>query len=148
MSPVAHERHKDMKVYLSYVHTDETRARRLAELLGGGDVGCHVVLGGRWNRLRAGESFRHPHEQELEAADVILVLLTTSSVTARSLLDEIVSAQILEKVMIPLLLDDVGARTPRLIQDRVGVDMRSWDGDRTDPAFTGLIDGLARLSGG
>jgi hypothetical protein len=126
------------RIFVSYAREDAARARALASAL---EAAGHAVW---WDALLAGGgSFREAIEQQIDAADVVLVLWSAHSRASRYVLDEAERAA-RRGVLLSLLLE--GGEPPLGFGAVQGVEVSGWDGEPDGAAWRRVLDGIARVA--
>jgi TolB-like protein/Flp pilus assembly protein TadD len=130
---------KRLTLFLSYAHTDEVRARKLAAALdqAGYDVWWDALIEG-------GTAYAKTINNALETADVVIVLWSATSVESDWVRDEAALGRDRHR-LVPLLLDRV--RPPLGFRQYQFVNFRSWRGRRDAPEFVALERAIAAAAG-
>jgi len=126
-------------VFISYAREDRDRARLLAEALQA--HGWSVW----WDRkIVAGQTFDDTIEQQLQTAKSVVVLWSRHSIGSEWVRNEAGLASERD-VLVPALIDDV--KLPLEFRRRHAADLTRWTGNRADPEFHGLCEGIAAKTG-
>jgi hypothetical protein len=128
-----------MRVYFSYEHPDEGAARQVAELLETESAG-RLVVAGHWEQLRAGQTWAISEQRRIESADIVVALLSESSVVSEYVRVEAELASSEGKPLIPVLSQSVSDQVPWVFREREWLDLRNWDGESTDVRLASLIE--------
>jgi hypothetical protein len=131
----------EMRVYFSYAHPDEGAARRIAELLERQSAGRLVAVG-HWDQLPAGQTWAISEQREIKSADVVIALLSESSVASDYVRVETELAITEGKPLIPVLIQGISGQVPWVFPARAWLDLRHWDGESTDAELASLVDQL------
>ena len=130
---------KRATLFLSYAHSDEAKAQRLAAAL---EESGHTVW---WDRLiEGGAVYAKTIGSALEAADAVIVLWSANSVESDWVRDE--AAQGRERhCLIPISLD--GTRPPLGFRQYQVIKLRNWRGRRDTPQFEAIERAIAQCLG-
>ena len=130
---------RPVRVFLSYARADRARAAKLAEAL----QAAGITLW--WDTaIEGGTSFSADIERELEAADVVVVAWSATSVKSDWVRDE-ASAGRDRKRLVPVQLD---ATLPPLgFRQLQSIDLSGWKGRAGDANFVSLISAIHKLAG-
>ena len=124
-------------VFISYSREDRAKARTFAEAMEA--EGLRVW----WDdAIHSGQTFDTLIEQELRAADAVVVLWSPRSVTSRWVRSE---ASIADRgnTLVPVVIEPCDR--PIMFELTHTVDLSHWDGDRNDPIWKVFLKDLARL---
>jgi TIR domain len=125
------------KIFISYAHDDRAIAQKLAEVLGAEDWDVF------WDRdIRTGKDWREVLDDELAAAQCVVVLWSKSSVKSRHVIDE-ATIGIDRKVLFPLFIEG-DVLPPIGFRGVQAANFTSWEGSANDPAIRELIDDIAK----
>jgi TolB-like protein/Flp pilus assembly protein TadD len=128
-----------LTLFLSYAHSDEVRARRLAKVLE--EAGYNVW----WDALiEGGTAYAKSINHALETADVVIVLWSAASVESDWVRDEAALGRDRHR-LVPLALDRV--RPPLGFRQYQFINFRSWRGRRDGPEFVALERAIASAAG-
>lgn len=130
---------KPPRVFLSYSRPDRARVAKLAEALkvAGIDVWWDTAIEG-------GASFSADIERELDAADVVVVAWTASSVKSTWVLDEAGAGRDRGR-LVPVQLD---ATPPPLgFRQFQAIDLSTWKGRAGDAKVAALVSAIHKLAG-
>ncbi len=119
-------------VFLSHSHDDKSVARRLVRRLGAHGIRVWIDE----LELAPGASLTTTIQEQIKAADMLLVVASSASAASAWTRMEIEFARALGKPIIPLLLDPVARHEP--FRDHLGVDATS------PQRFADVVDGLTR----
>ena len=134
-APVA----KRLTVFLSYARGDQAQAVSIVSAL---EAAGHTV---QWDALLAGGSpFAKAIENAIQASDVVLVAWSKQSIASDWVLDEAQSGRDLKK-LVPVTLD--GTQPPLGFGQYHAVDLRQWRGSVDAPEFSGVLRGIAEVTG-
>ena len=126
-------------IFISYSREDRSTAGRFADCLA--DEGFTVW----WDAaLHSGETFDEVIEAELKAAKAVVVLWSPRSVTSRWVRAEATLADRRNKLT-PVIIE--ACDRPIIFELTHTADLSGWTGDRSDPAWKGLVRDLRRLVG-
>lgn len=130
---------KGATLFLSYAHSDETQARKIATAL---EEAGYTVW---WDALiEGGAVYAKSIGSALETADAVIVMWSAKSVESHWVRDE--AAQGRERhCLIPISLD--GTRPPLGFGQIQVIKFRSWGGRRDSPQFEALERAIAQCSG-
>jgi TolB-like protein/Tfp pilus assembly protein PilF len=130
---------KRATLFLSYSHTDDAKARRIASVL---EEAGYTVW---WDALiEGGAVYAKSIGSALESADAVIVMWSASSVESDWVRDE--AAQGRDRhCLIPLSLD--GTRPPLGFRQYQVIKFRNWRGRRDSPQFEALERAIATCSG-
>ncbi len=127
-------------VFISYVGEDRHIAERIARGLEG--AGLSVW----WDRhIHGGVDFAAEIERQLDAAKIVVVLWSASSLDSKWVRDEAQHARD-ENKLIPVRLDRV--QPPLGFRQAQVLDFTGWDGDPNGTTFTDLVDSARHFIGG
>ncbi len=130
---------KRATLFLSYAHTDEPSARRLAKALD--EAGYNVW----WDALiEGGTAYAKTINHALETADAIIVLWSAQSVESDWVRDEAALGRDRQR-LVPLSLDRV--KPPLGFRQIQFINFRSWRGRRDAPEFIALERAIAAAAG-
>lgn len=125
------------RLFVSYAHRDAALARALVDAL---EAAGHQVW---WDqRLAGGARFRDVIEQQLDAADVVLVLWSPHARHSRYVLDEAERAGRSGKLLSLLLNDE----PPLGFGALQGVDIAAWQGGTDDATWGRILAGIAGVA--
>lgn len=129
----------NVTLFLSYAHDDEARARRLATVLqqAGYDVWWDDMIEG-------GTAYAKSINAALEAADVVIVLWSATSVDSDWVRDEAALGRDRQR-LVPLSLD--GTRPPLGFRQYQFINFRRWRGRRNAHEFVALERAIAAAAG-
>ena len=126
-------------IFLSYSRDDVEHVEPLAVALEHAD---HTVW---WDRhISAGEEFAGAIEQALEAADVVIVVWTCTSVRSAWVRDEAAAGRDRGR-LVPVTLD--GCLPPLGFRQYQTIDLSEWNGRATSEALDPLIDAIGTRAG-
>ncbi|HEV2078809.1 MAG TPA: TIR domain-containing protein [Allosphingosinicella sp.] len=125
-------------IFLSYAREDAAKAEALAKAL---ERAGHQVW---WDRhVQSGSRFAKQIDQELEAADAVLVLWSCSSVESAWVQDEAAEGRDTNR-LIPAMID--GCKPPLGFRQYQSVDMSGWTGRRKLPPQ--LLEAISTIANG
>ncbi len=130
---------KSMTLFLSYSRADRVIAEKLGAALK--NAGFEVW----WDALiEGGAVFTQSIETALNAADVVIVLWSQSSVQSDWVRDEAGRGRD-RKRLVPVALD--GTAPPLGFQQYHAINMSAWRGHGAEAEFVGLLQSIASISG-
>jgi len=123
-------------IFVSYAREDAVVARALVDALqeAGHDVWWDALLPG-------GARFRDAIEQQIDAAEAVLVVWSAHSRNSRYVLDEAERAGRLGTLLSLLL----GGEPPLGFGSMQGVDLSTWDGEPDGAAWGRILEGIAQV---
>lgn len=126
------------QVFLSYSRADRARVTKLADALKAAGIGVW------WDTaIEGGASFSADIERELEAADVVLVVWSATSVKSTWVLDEAGHGRDRGR-LVPVQLD---ATLPPLgFRQFQAIDLSAWKGRAGDARFAALLLAIRKLA--
>lgn len=127
------------RVFLSYARADRPRVTKIAEALAA--AGLSVW----WDKaIEGGSAFADDIARELDAADVVIVVWSTTSVKSAWVLDEAGAGRD-RKRLVPVQID---ATPPPLgFRQLQSVDLSGWRGRAGDPMLAALVATIAKVAG-
>lgn len=126
-------------IFVSYASQDRPRIRPLVDALQ--ESGWSVF----WDRsIPAGKTWRQIVGGELRSARAVVVAWTETSTNSEWVLEEAEAGKT-QRILIPILLDAVSP--PFGFGSIQAANLVDWNGDRSAPAFLGLIADIAALLG-
>src|SRR5512139_2799820 len=130
---------KRATLFLSYSHSDDAKARRIAALL---EEAGYTVW---WDALiEGGAAYARSIGSALETADAVIVMWSANSVESDWVRDEAAHGRD-RQCLIPISLD--GARPPLGFRQYQVIKFRSWRGRRDSPQFEALERAISACSG-
>jgi TolB-like protein/Tfp pilus assembly protein PilF len=126
-------------VFVSYAHEDGARAQDV--IAGLEQAGLRVWWDGL---IVAGALFAASTEQALEAASVVVVLWSRSSVSSHWVRDEATRGRD-RQCLVPVSLD--GSEPPLGFRQHLFIDLSSWKGRPDAPQFRALLQAIGALHG-
>ena len=126
-------------VFVSYAHEDGAPARDV--IAGLEQAGFRVWWDGL---IVAGAQFAVSTEQALEAASVVVVLWSRSSVSSHWVRDEATRGRDRE-CLVPVSLD--GSEPPLGFRQHLFIDLSRWNGHADAPQFCALLQAIGALHG-
>lgn len=137
--PGADSADRPTKVFLSYARVDRRRAERLAAALS--DAGLTVW----WDALiEGGATFSKSIHAALQAADVVIVLWSRTSIESDWVRDEAAQGRDRHR-LIPLSLD--GSEPPLGFRQYHAIDLSHWRGKADAPQIAAILRAVATASG-
>lgn len=126
-------------IFLSYSSQDRERVRPLVEAL----EGCGWSVW--WDRkIHPGKTWNQMIEEAIDSSRCVVVVWSEHSVKSEWVFIEAEEGKG-RKILIPAMIDHVKPPLAfRLIQ---AVQLVGWDGDRSDPEFTALVESILELIG-
>jgi len=127
------------RIFLSYARADRPRVTKIAEAL------TAAGLSVWWDTaIEGGSAFAKDIARELDAADVVVVIWSSTSVESAWVLDEAGSGRD-RKRLVPVQLD---ATPPPLgFRQLQAVDLSGWRGRAADPKIAALVATIGRVAG-
>jgi len=126
------------EIFISYASEDRTRVVPLVRALEA--HGWSVF----WDRqIPAGKTFDEVIEQALAIAKCVIVLWSEKSVNSRWVRAEATEAAE-RQILIPVLLERV--KIPLEFRRIQAADLKSWEGERSAPAFVRLLKDISALA--
>ena len=131
---------RQLRVFLSYARIDRPRVAMLADALGaaGFDVWWDALIEG-------GAAFAKTIAAALDAADVVVVVWSKTSVESDWVLDEAMHARDRRK-LVPVTID--GSQSPLGFRQYQAIDLVSWSGDRGADSWTAATRAISAIAGG
>ena len=127
------------RVFLSYARADRARVAKLAEAL---TATGHQVW---WDTaIEGGSDFSDDIARELDAADVVVVAWSASSVGSAWVRDEAGAGRD-RKRLVPVQLDTTAP--PLGFRQLQAIDLSSWRGRASDAKLAALVAAIARVAG-
>ena len=137
--PLEPSNSKRATLFLSYSHSDDAKARRIASAL---EEAGYTVW---WDALiEGGATFAKSIGSALESADAVIVMWSANSVESDWVRDEAAQGRD-RQCLIPISLD--GTRPPLGFRQYQVIKFRSWRGRRDAPQFEALEKAISRCSG-
>ena len=127
------------RVFLSYARVDRPRVTKIAEALSA--AGLSVW----WDTaIEGGSAFAKDIARELDAADVVVVVWSVTSVESAWVLDEAGAGRD-RKRLVPVQID---ATLPPLgFRQLQSIDLSAWKGRAGDAKFAALVSAIQKLAG-
>jgi len=122
-----------MKVFISYAHEDSLLSDHIAKSLE--EIGVEVSRDK--NKTRIAENLYKPLQEEIESADLVILIATKASAPSRPVAGELGSASALHKTIIPLLAE--GCSLADFAPLDSGIKYIHYDASRYDDALHELI---------
>ena len=130
---------KAPRVFLSYARADRSRVAKIAEALSA--AGLRVW----WDTaIEGGSAFAKDIARELDAADVVVVVWSATSVESAWVLDEAGAGRDRNR-LVPVQLDNTSP--PLGFRQLQSVDLSGWRGRAGDPKLAALVATIAKVAG-
>jgi len=124
-------------IFISYSSQDRDSARRLAQALE--QEGWSVW----WDRkIAVGKSYQRVIEEELDAADCVIVIWSENSVTSDWVVAEAAEGRE-RNLLVPVSIDN--AKPPLIFRQIQTADLSKWDGGPSAPVFRQLANDIHPL---
>lgn len=131
---------RPLRVFISHSNTDMVLARKLRNLLFQ-RANAQIFMA---EDLSAGEGWETKLRQNLTEADVVLALLTPSSVDSQWVLHEIGAAWALHKLIIPVISRrDVLNKMPISLQDAQAIELNDLETPENADRFVDAFENSA-----
>ena len=127
------------RIFLSYARADRPRVTKIAEALAA--AGLRVW----WDAaIEGGSAFAKDIARELDAADVVVVVWSATSVESAWVLDEAGTGRD-RKRLVPVLIDTT--LPPLGFRQLQAIDLSAWKGRAGDAKFAALVSAIQKLAG-
>lgn len=127
------------RVFLSYARADRARVAKIAEALAAAGLAVW------WDTaIEGGASFSADIERELDAADVVVVVWSVTSVKSDWVRDEAGAGRD-RKRLVPVQIDATLA--PLGFRQLQSIDLSGWKGRAGDAKFAALVSAVQKLAG-